>query len=465
MSETFFKNNFSHRLFKFTLVQKNNSLKLPEFERNESLGEFVLFYSTETPGLRLEANSNKTFFFLGTIFEMNHLDPQLSIGHYVGFCLNHLDQSVTIFRSRNSCIAIYYDNSLLTPVVFGDIFSLASNQNFSYELDPHLLCDFLNNGIVSTGLTIFKKIHQLPFQKQLLLNRGGTTLLEEKEFVVDGSILRSGERLFEFIMERFSAWFRYMHFNSIAVSGGTDSRLLFSTLLLFPPSKKTNLHSRLHPKLNEDQDADVSIAKKLAQVVKQPHQIQKTSIFPSAYLSQEEPAVPPILSGLYGGEFLGGEILNLVAPHLLGFDKDATFSQALRTTSQMFTCDFYSGAWSLPCIHHNLTVTPFWDSHLMALLLQTPTDLVKNYRLYDLIFDFLPEELKKVPVVSMLTDYHPRWRQTLPGMNPKLQPSNQTQNFPQEFFNFCRDHDLNIDSTTVGRRNTLYSLLKNFNFI
>ena len=88
----------------------------------------------------------------------------------------------------------------------------------------------------------------------------------------------------------------------------------------------------------------------------------------------------------------------------------------------MFICDFYGGAWSLCSAHHNLTLTPYWDSYFVASLLQTPTYVIKKYSLMAQMYEHLPSPLRELPFVSILTDYHPKWKKPFPGANPKTLP-------------------------------------------
>jgi hypothetical protein len=222
-------------------------------------------------------------------------------------------------------------------------------------------------------------------------------------------------------MKRISLWLEHTRFNSIALSGGADSRMIFSALIHNKPSKKILIYSRLHPDLNEKQDADVLISKNICFQLGFEHRVQKATEMPSAYLSQEAPALAPIFSGLYGGEYLGGEITQLLAENSLYLDKtNGLLENAIKLLAQSFTCDIYDGAWSPIYSHHNLTLTPFWDSSILQLLFNLPSEKVQKYKLYNNLFDFLPEPLLSEPLQSQLTDYYPlRSQATLPLINPK----------------------------------------------
>lgn len=223
----------------------------------------------------------------------------------------------------------------------------------------------------------------------------------------------------------------------MAVSGGADSRMLFATIQAHSIVKEFSVHSRCHPQLDPAEDADVLVAKMAAASIGRPHQVQRSQGIPSAYLSQELPAQPPILSGLYGGELLGGEILKLMSPESTQPLDELAFAKNITDCAQMFLCDFYGGAWNLCSTHHNLTITPYWDSYFISALLQTPTSIIQDYSLVSKMYQSLPLNLRSLPFVSILADYHPQWKKPLPGRNPKsLYGVAAPRKYPVTWFKF-----------------------------
>jgi hypothetical protein len=246
-------------------------------------------------------------------------------------------------------------------------------------------------------------------------------LSEEREpaLKTDSPLNLSPAQFLEFTMERFAQWFKYFPFQSLAVSGGADSRLLLATLQQYPTETSFSIHSRCHPQLTPGQDADVLIAKQAVSALQKEHLVQMSEVAPSAYLSQESPAVAPVMSGLYGGELLGAEVIQLVSPVRIQKEKENSFADSISTCAQMFITDFYGGAWGICSLHHNLTVTPYWDSYFVGALLQTPTSVIKEYSLLSKMYEHLPANLRDLPFVSVFTDYQPQWKKNFPGVNPK----------------------------------------------
>ncbi len=417
MSQDFLGAEFNVKLFDFVITKNdvlNDQVGLSTFV---IFGNWKMYYSTLTPLLKHSTSSGAEYYFLGTVFELDMVKPTNSIGHYIGIEFNIASDSLRIFRSRNSFLGIYFSTSEKSPFFWGNFFR--TKQLVAPVIDSHKIETFFTEGIVSGGSTLFTGIHQLGFQKQAVVKEGLVTEESEPSLKTDSPLSLSAEQFLNFTMDRFAQWFKYCPYNSIAVSGGADSRLLLATLNSYPLGKEFTLHSRCHPQLTPSEDADVFIAKQSAEIVGRKHSVQLSQGFPSAYLSQEPPAVAPVLSGLYGGELLGGELLQLVSKTRLKKEDENSFAEAISISAQMFICDFYGGAWSLCSAHHNLTLTPYWDSYFVASLLQTPTDVIKKYSLMAQMYEHLPSQLKELPFVSVFTDYHPKWKKSLTGINPK----------------------------------------------
>ncbi len=417
MSETFLRSSFKKKLFDFVLARDFVFQPTDDLSASVLFGDWRLDYSPLSTLSRELTSEGKVFYFLGDVFELNKVSPKDSIGHYVGIEFDSNEKTICIFRSRNSFLGLYYHAFKDGPVFWGN-FSRA--KDFLDPLvDPQKIDSFFEEGLISDGNTLFKGIRQVAFQKRVSVKKG--VVLEESEPVLlaDSPVNRSAAQFLDFTMDRFQQWFKHCSYNSVAVSGGADSRLLCATLQKFPAHRDVTLHSRCHPKLLPEQDADVLIAKRIAAILQKGHDVQRSQQFPSAYLSQEFPAVPPIMSGLYGGELLGGELLQLVSNVRIKKDQENAFAHAVEASAQMFLCDFYGGAWSVCSAHHNLTLTPFWDSYFIAAMLQTPTSVIKGYSLLSKMYEHLPANLKELPFVSIFTDYQPQWKKPLPGVNPK----------------------------------------------
>lgn len=413
-----------------------------------SLGPWTLTLSNEMSLKSWPRKSAKKIFYIGTIFEFDFNKPEHSIGHYLAFEFDPETSTLLIFRSRNSPLGVYYSKK--SVAVWGDCSWLKE----STEINEDALSDFKKTGLISHGNTLYKDVFQLPFQKQLSIKDDNSfVLLNEDSLQHDISLLQKPKSLCKFVLWRISEWLSHCQFHSLALSGGLDSRFIYAALKITRLPQDVTIHTRTHPHLDSSKNADVLLSQQMAAHLKRPHHLQSVTNSPFSYLGQEPPARFPIFSGLYGGEWLGGEILNWVSDDSLDKDREDSFSQLLSLTAQMFTCDFYEGAWAHCHLHHNLAITPFWDSHLMALLLNTPTDIIKQYRLYKEIFKELPDFFKTTPTVSLLAHYYPEWDLPLPGLNPKTIPWSSS---PTLDLNVLRKQYGDI---STARLTTLHSLI------
>lgn len=408
---------FTAKLFDFVLTKKDALKTHQGLLGVVSFGLWTMHYSTLTPLTKHAAAEGVEYYFLGTVFELDVLTPRNSIGHYLGIEYDSKNENIRVFRSRNSFLGVYYSFLNKVPFFWGN-FS-RTQQIIDPVVDPHKIEKFFADGIISDGDTLFLGVRQLGFQKQAVVREGLVEETTEPSLKTDSPVNLSAAQFLDFTMERFAQWFKYCPYQSVAVSGGADSRLLFATLNRYPVEKEFTLHSRCHPQLKPEQDADVIIAKEATAMIGRKHLVQLSEGFPSAYLSQETPAVPPVLSGLYGGELLGGELLQLVSKSRIKKEEEGSYAEAISTSGQMFVCDFYGGAWSVCSSHHNLTITPYWDSYFIAALLQTPASVIKNYSLMAKMYESLPSQFKEMPFISIFTHYHPHWRKPYSGSNPK----------------------------------------------
>lgn len=458
------KVDFHHRLFSFFLCKKTYS---PPHAVSHwtpfQIGDWLLFISPENPYRLLNLNDDTTCVYIGEIFELNKNDPFKTEGHYIAFVFDSKKQSLTIFRNKNSPIGIYYSENTDDTCFWGDFQWGHSNLNFDWSLDSSSLEDFFDFGLITNGKTLFSNIKQLPFQKYIKYQNNSLRLISESSLTLDSKVIESPSSIYEFLIARIQIWLNDCHFNSIALSGGADSRMIFAALNNFKDKSKIKVHSRIHPQLSEEQDADFVIAKNICQTIGLPHSGQKARSHPSAYLSQDLPADPPIFSALYGGEYLGGEVINLIAKNALSENSNSPiFANCIHLLAQAFTCDFYGGAWFPVFAHHNLTLTPFWDSQIIQLLLSIETENIKDYRLYNEVLDHLPTALRTFPYQSQLTDYYPnRPKPPAPLLNPKFVSSPEMSR-NREIYDLIPEKYHKIESTHKGRFNAFESLVMNF---
>lgn len=442
---------FSHQIFDFAFLKGSieNSLTsaFPASEydiHHPTMGGSLFISKADKFQKKTDALGNE-YFFIGDVFCFDDLQLDKSDGHFVGIRCDGTKGTYTFFRNRNSHIGLYYAGDHLGSAVFSTLFRTQKKLQPFYgkELSAEALDDYFQHGFVTFGQTPFQRIKQLPFRKQLQLKSYEYSYVSEPEVSLVDDVLVSPKAFFDFFQERMELWLRKASFNSIAISGGIDSRFLIACWLSKNVSRETKLYSRLHPSLAEDQDLDVLVAKKIAALTHLPHGIQKPSSLPSAFLSQEPPCRPAVLSGLYGGEYLGGEFLNLVSlekwdQKLAGTGIFAETVMSRRKTNpldddvqlkleilaQSSFCRVYDASWGAIAVHHNLTLTPFWDSYFIEALSRMPAVQLQNYSLYRQLYSYLPRPVREIPLHSQMNHYFKDYAHAQNGINPKLIPRN-----------------------------------------
>jgi len=436
-----------HRHLDFILLQGSETPTLTAHTISENYTHIALgkdaklLIAKNNPWSQQTSHAGQEYTFIGDVFFFDAKSPENSDGHYIA--ITKYDDKIIIFRNRNSQTGVYYFSNDKNQIVFSSLFPFYKkfHEKLNINFNEDSLSDFLRYGFITFGQTPFKNISRLPPRHRLQLNKNSFLLCQEAETSIPESILTNIGELFEFIQERFHLWLSQSSFKSIAISGGIDSRFIVASLLYKPPTNTLiHFHSRKHPLLSETEDLDVALGKQIAQLTPHPHTIQCSQDAPFAFLSQEPPAIPPVLSGLYGGEYLGGELLNLVS--LRSFDENKTqpdsyfenevmsqknsspFEENVRLKLDILShaslCNTYEGAWIHIGEHHNLTLSPFTDTFLMELLGRLRATDLKNYSLYRKLYSLFPEQLRIIPLNSQMNSYYEDYPYPQFGKNPKL---------------------------------------------
>lgn len=447
---------FSHQIFDFAFL-KGPIVKLvvsafdaAEYDHHPTKGGGSLFVSKHDKFQKQTDASGNEYFFIGDVFSFDVHQLEKSDGHFVGIRCDAHGDTYTFFRNRNSHIGLYYAGNHLSCAVFSTLFRTQRKllPHFGSELCSEALDDYFQYGFVTFGQTPFQKIKQVPFRKKLQLQNFKYSHLAEPEVQIVDEILVSPRAFFDFFQERMELWLRKASFQSIAISGGIDSRFLMACWLNKKVDRATILHSRIHPDLAENEDLDVFLAQEVAELTSLHHGIQKPTTLPNAFLGQEAPCRPPIMTGLYGGEYLGGEFLQLVS--LASWDKElggnGVFAESvmnrhkvgrfeddvqlkLEILAQTSLCQVYGGSWATIAIHHNLTLTPFWDSYFIEAISRMPAAQLQNYALYRRLYSYFPKAMRDIPLNSQMNNYFEDYTHADNGMNPKLiiqTPQNMT---------------------------------------
>ncbi|NQZ18044.1 MAG: hypothetical protein HRT44_02125 [Bdellovibrionales bacterium] len=209
--------------------------------------------------------------------------------------------------------------------------------------------------------------------------------------------------------------------DALAISGGADSRLIMSILNKNHRSEleKLYIYNRRHISLEEDTDVDTVLSKKICERLGLKLNLEVSQRFSGSYLHPEGRSENKVLSGLWGGELLGGylvddrlfsfeellvntesELASFVKTH---FEKESQSSNILCMMYNLlrwsnYTAYYQSLPWLRPRANEARTVTPFLDEGFLKALFSIKSEDLSNYQLYKKLLNKHCAELLDIPI-------------------------------------------------------------------
>ena len=328
-------------------------------------------------------------------------------------------------------------NKQKTPVPVAKL-RFPSREEDSLELNEPAIRDFIHYGVTAPGDSFFLEDSHINTQsfssfldryelKHKHITRDLLNLLNKELTGAVGRLLKKKTCSF------------------FALSGGCDTRLILAILLTqYPESlKELNIYTRLHPDLVPDSDRDVSVAKILSQKFKFPLAIESYRLSPTVYLDADLKEGERVLSGLFGGELLGGALLDgLMFSPDSGTHKsesDGNFDDFLREfwsknkfSSENLLAFYYyllrnsymtglykTPAWLQIDCALEFTESPFLDDDFLDLLFSVHPDVVYYYQVYVRILEVCYPEFIKIPVNNSYVAPYPFIERVDWGVEPK----------------------------------------------
>lgn len=327
-----------------------------------------------------------------------------------------------------------------------DDFHCYSNQIFILQrafpervLDSESLNLFLGLGFLPPGRTFWRNVERL--QSRWTSRLCSPTVQSKKE--IAHRHLEALQRACKILADDWKP-------DQIRVSGGIDSRLVS---WLWPAEERSRINAVVvHSHWMESgKDLDVNVSRAWADAIEMPHQ----TLFPDRtqfgfFFGHHGHR---IVSGLCGGEFLGGQFAEVIpsSPQTWqrhGFsgtltadaedqlldhpwiqdmanDEEVWLSECARTFIQSSRSVIYHsvfGSWSNPSALHCVTASPFVNSEYLREWLSTPLEWLRDYDFYDQVFQLLDHKLSSFPLSSQFCSRRPdlaaaaHW-----GLEPKSQ--------------------------------------------
>lgn len=264
-------------------------------------------------------------------------------------------------------------------------------------LDVPTINDFLTFGLVAPGRSFFKT-SEADADGDLWAGTAGTRPIDKFDAAV--------EHLHAGLLASLEFIFKHRRPDSLAVSGGADSRLLLSLLSQYFLSelRRLRIYTRVHPNLTVDTDRDAYLAHKITAHLGLRCEVERPSFHARAYLYPYDKQQRLVLSGLWGGELLGGQIVTISSlnwENIVGHDEESPLRQLclskiknepeflryrVQRLSKLFwksrlTALYESHLWLSPKEVLNWTVSPFLTPVFNDCLGQVDSELLEDYRL------------------------------------------------------------------------------------
>ena len=322
----------------------------------------------------------------------------------------------------------------------------------NHNLNEDSVLDFLDFGMMSPGHSFFMKREYFP----------SFNLIPPKKDFSSKNFLTAFRLSIESILKKGDI-------SEFALSGGADTRLICSVLLTDFPSefRKFRVYTRVHPYLGTKGDRDYLIAESLSKRFRFTLTAEVAEKNSTSYLRPLQMKEKPTknLSGLWGGECLGGALLNFKTADLkeilqcervsplksylqtLGLNDYVLENQTLQVYYHLLnesqaTTFYYSLNWFIPKGFSYFSETPFINEFVLNEIFSLTDSQVSNYRIYNEVLSLLSPGFLELPINN--TAVTPSFRSGLEnyGIEPKTQSAELTKGTNwsdrhQELKNFC----------------------------
>lgn len=294
------------------------------------------------------------------------------------------------------------------------------------EVNPRDLSFYLVSGFLPSGWTFWKHIHRVAQRSSWNLLERSSKHEDNESWVRDRSIGRySSSEIIESLREGLEVIHREVRPLQLRMSGGADSRIV-SSLWKYPIE---NVAVR-SPWMADGSDQDVNLARAWSLS----REIPFRELRPDAknYALFGEPGTRPLLTGLCGGEFLGGQFERVIPSKPVSWDADLReylssdlrdlvasdpWYQAVTSNTRRWQNEcarvFLQSArstiygslvesWTVPCEIHFNAVSPFAAPPFLEKFLNDMGSW-DDYGRFENVFRTLDSPVSKIPLSSQLT--------------------------------------------------------------
>jgi hypothetical protein len=291
------------------------------------------------------------------------------------------------------------------------------------QIDRDAQHELLMHGTLGFGKTLFKQIQMSHVLYNIEVKNFSEILVKEKKSKSSRSrqtLTQDSEQFYQEFRSSVRSLLEYLPIYWITLTGGADSRLILSTLSREFRAQQTFLFDNIAADTKQ-----IPFDQKVVELLKMRYGLWFQYGFPQSRQNHYKPFIGSqpesshnfILTGLFGGEIVGGQAL-CVQPKILNSaqerevikkkcrdyiqsDSDLFYCVSLMTSS--FVSFFYNDKnWRFPFAVTQKKITPFLNTQLMRILFsQNDEDLV-SFVFYQEIYRNHASEFMRDPFHSMI---------------------------------------------------------------
>jgi hypothetical protein len=361
--------------------------------------------------------------------------PETAAQVFGRFTLIHADaktRRVSIWTDRFRGLGTFWHADRTSIWISNDLTWGRSRMNFE-SWDREGARELLEKGYVTPPRTLHRSISMALGFTQLYGETGALAVENDWETLWgrtcrDSNPVSPREVLdaFDAGLERLMEVFRPEVFR---ISGGVDSRLIAASLSI-EARRSMKWQVVCSPSLEPTEDRDVVLAKRVADFYGQPLEVLKFPAHMSAYFYRT-PEERWTLSGILGGELLGGVVYTAVPRILLpdsaALEREIGARRALLAIYlNSYRTSIYASSrfsWAHPTLIHKIACSPFTTPQFLDRWLKIEPRALLDYRLYRQVVRLrLPKALLELPFQSPIASFDSELAAMSSGVDPKSIP-------------------------------------------
>jgi MoaA/NifB/PqqE/SkfB family radical SAM enzyme len=418
---------------------KKESLSSIKYLAHHDLGEFTVWYDPSLAFIK-ETETSTTFVY-GLCHTWQHgqsvlftgsIKSEFLFGDYFFMSFQKYENSYTFYTDHFGLgSATYCHKESLTLFNHPELCKFIPQD---FQVDFKGVKFFLEEGVFPSGSTLFNELKMT--DPSLIYRFQGDLLTEVRKSTIQFPELANAEdwadQFFQILTLSTAMLTERFHISTLLLSGGTDSRLVLGSL---PESQRSAITAVSQLTWNPNSNHEVDIARDLAKEWGLDFRIEQknTELMEHGLVRfmNIQGFSEFCLSGFHGTEFIGDGKFDFLNSSL------TSFSDLQRRSFHALGSSFLSSIYEdgpgvlfhLPRILMSTgIITPFRNSLLLELIQQIPADLIKDYRLYNLIFKRHLPQLAQFP-------FHSKFNQFSSFPSSQVQPlsfrDDQIPNLPQ----------------------------------